>query len=215
MKRIISFCLSVLCVLTILPVNVSAKSEKSGMPETKASTLLLDTGESIEIMGSLVEEDIELYNNRDEYSVTYEYALDSQTLEHIERATHSNEATDEDPTLSVRAYLTLKYKKESGFGSGDNYLLTGVSGHWEILDKTVGVTSAKLGYQIIGYSAYEEKRVYEVVTDISVSNNFSKSTGLTDYIVDDGFSTCMASLILNMKMGNSRTWSWKFDNQLF
>ena len=92
------------------------------------------------------------------------------------------------------------------------YLLTRVSGYWEISAQKVSVESAKLSY---GCSGTFPSPTTQSVTDISVNNYFDISTGFTDYVVPDVLAVMGANLTVNYLMGTSRRWSFTLTNNLF
>lgn len=101
-----------------------------------------------------------------------------------------------DNSISVKSYLTIRYKKNSsGF-----VLLTSVSGKWVVADHTVSVTRAKLRYGC-GNEGGGNPSVSRIV-----SNNFSYNTGYTHYVaMGTTMATAGANLELELKHGSS-TW---------
>lgn len=117
-------------------------------------------------------------------------------------------AQGHDGAYASTVYLTITYFEQN---NPNEYLLTGVSGHWVVGDSRVVVTSASLNY---GCSEVYPDPTTQSKINVSVRNNFSISTGFTDYVSESPGSVVGANLTLDYLMGSSRTWSFTLYNQL-
>lgn len=150
-----------------------------------------DLGNTTTVTGKLVNT-IAPYSANGEYAATYAYDVSMTST-----------ADSPDSGFSSHVYLTIYYKLRDG----RYYLLTRISGYWNIEDYRVTVTSSTLDY-VCG----AQGGVYGV----NVSNNFSVATGFTNYTEDNGiYSSVGARLYLTYKMGTSRTWSFTLDNYVY
>lgn len=120
-----------------------------------------------------------------------------------------------DQTYGVRAYSTIYYDLRY-FGDTAGYLLTNVSGGFQISDGDLGVLNPSGGYGCWGRS----------VTGTTTSNQtgrisfngltFNQSTGFTKYItLDTGADMfgCSTTATIN-ELGTSNTWFIQLDNNL-
>ena len=112
-------------------------------------------------------------------------------------------ADSPDSGFSSHVYLTVYYKLRDG----KYFLLTKVSGYWDIEDYRVTVTSSTLDYKCGAGSG---------VFGVNVSNHFTVATGFTQFTEDQGiYAQVSARLHLTYKMGTSRTWSFTLDNNVY
>ena len=179
MKKIISLilamamCLS-LCVQTFAKENDGVNVEN--VPEMMG-ILRTDDGKEYTIKGVLVSVAPMSRAANDACSATYRYDLPVSP-----QANGSTTESDHDGAAASTVYLTIHYTHRN---TPTEYLLTRVSGYWEISAQKVSVESAKLSY---GCSGTFPSPTTQSVTDISVNNYFDISTGFTDYVVPDVLS---------------------------
>lgn len=206
MKKIISLilamamCLS-LCVQTFAKENDGVNVEN--VPEMMG-ILRTDDGKEYTIKGVLVSVAPMSRAANDACSATYRYDLPVSP-----QANDSTTESDHDGAAASTVYLTIHYTHRN---TPTEYLLTRVSGYWEISAQKVSVESAKLSY---GCSGTFPSPTTQSVTDISVNNYFDISTGFTDYVVPDVLAVMGANLTVNYLMGTSRRWSFTLTNNLF
>lgn len=199
MKKLILVLLTFILCLSTINVFASESSVEQLQPNGTVIGYLVDeSGNKFEVEGKLVNS--VLRNNDGVNSATYEFNLYSSN-----NTLTTNEA---DGSYSVRAYLTIEYKTQN---APTEYLLTKVSGYWNILDSSVTVTNAKLSY---GCTGRFPDQIWTQTKTLNVSNNFSYNTGFSKYVTDDTWSTVGADLTLDLKMGTSRTWSFTIINQI-
>ena len=135
----------------------------------------------------------------DEEITTYEFTLYGNP----EYVLSGNQT---DGSESIKVYLNIHYKTQPN-GKNSEYLLTRVTGNWEMLDSRVSVTNASVSYGCsdTGHSQNGEK---------AVGNNFSVDTGFNGYILPEMGGICGASLTTNLKMGSTRTWTFVMKNNV-
>lgn len=199
-KRICSFVL--VFVLCLIPMQATAANPD--MPSRIEAYLIADSGEVMSVIGQKVDLSQEISelsaSSSSEESSTYVFSLYSNP-------SYTLTANEMDGSLSVRVYLTIKYTTRN---SPAEYLLTNVSGSWEILDSRVSITKAELEYGCTGfYPSYAEQSGSK-----EVSNNFSYDTGFTKYIIPEG-GVLGSYLTLDLLMGQTRQWDFVIKNYLF
>ena len=168
------------------------------IPQTLEATLVSNTGEVINVIGEKVNafaapSGVEASDE----SVTYRFSLYSSP-------SYSLTASEYDGSISVQVFLTINYTTQN---ASTEYLLTGVSGSWDILDRSVNVASAQLTYGCSGVFTTQ-------TATVNVSNNFSYSTGFTNY-VPSVLGSMGANLALTLQMGTTRYWDFYMYNNLF
>lgn len=197
-RLIISMFAVVLCGVLAQPVVAGAEEANSPEPqETVSAYLENENGERIEVIGKLVPS-IQPYSENGEESATYVFDLSSADPELT--------MTDNDITLSVKAWLKIRFRRGD---NGASVLLTGVSGGWTRMDSTVDITNVSLNYGCvdIGPVTSGQKRSIS-----SVSNNFSYNTGFTQY-VPTAVGTAGANMFLSLRRGTAgSTWTFHIQN---
>lgn len=212
------FCFS--CSITAMASGPSSNGNETSIPQTMSAYLYDDAGNCEIVTGYLVKNSVskspnlntliredflnnsQSYSDLDLYSATYAFSLLSTN--------NTLTATGSDGTLASTVYLTINYSKLYN-SYPDYYLLTSVSGHWDIHDSLVRVTSSSLRYYCQGPAP-----AYSQTATRSVSNYFNINTGFTEYVSSCGYGNMMGSeLTVNYKMGTSRTWSFTLFNKLF
>lgn len=195
MRKIFSFLLAVVLISTA-PMSVYARST-NGLLDTGTNithpTMIGyatdDEGNTYEIIGRLVDT-VTPYSTNGVYTSTYAYDI-----------SHTDTADAPDSGYVSHVYLTVHYTLRDG----NYYLLTNVSGYWDIQDYNASVTSANVEY-ICGQSGLQR----------NVSNNFSFATGFTTFTdCDNNGCTVGARLNLTYKIGSSRTWNFTLNNIVY
>lgn len=183
----------ILCMLLMNVIPCFASSTGTNCPQnTVIAYLSNDNGNIIELNGELIAQPQLLSAENNEYSATYMVA--------VPRARRETTSIESDPSLASTVYLTVRYNV-----SGNQYLLTGVAGYWEIEDVNVSVTSSK-----VDYSCHANEHVF----GRTVRNNFSFSTNFSQYTPDNGgYSTVGATLHLKYRM-DSDTWNFDLSNNV-
>lgn len=186
-------------------MNIAANPDSAPSPQL-VGILTADDGTQQEIIGTLVSTNT-TPNSRSLNCVEATYKYD---LEVSPRATGGSKTEyGEDGGYASTVYLTINYSYQN---SPTEYLLTGVSGRWEITDGKASVESATVSY---GCSGQFPKLTTQAVQNKSVTNNFKIQTGFTNYIISDVNAVLGAHLTVNYLMGTSRRWSFTLSNLLF
>lgn len=136
--------------------------------------------------------------------VTYRYDIPT-----LYSAGGSTEVHAPDDGYSSTVYLTIQYNTRN---TPTEYLLTRVSGYWEIADPRVSVESASVSYGCSG--AFPSLTAHQSVLNVPVTNNFGIDTGFTDYVASGSVATVGANLTVNYLMGTSRRWSFTLENNI-
>lgn len=148
-----------------------------------------ENGNTYEVIGTLVETIVPRSTNGT-YASTYAYDI-----------SHRDTADAPDSGYVSHVYLTVHYKLRDG----NYYVLTNVSGYWDIQDYNATVTNANVEY-ICGQTGLTR----------NVPNNFSFATGFTTFTdCDDSGCTVGARLNLTYKIGSSRTWTFSLPNMVY
>lgn len=114
--------------------------------------------------------------------------------------------TDNDITLSVKAWLTIRFRKGE---NGAPVLLTGVSGGWTRMDSIVDITNVSLNYGCVDIGPVTSGQKRSIA---SVSNNFSYTTGFNNY-VPTTVGTAGANMFLSLRRGIAgSTWTVHVQN---
>lgn len=201
-KKLLSSLFTLILLLSIISIKVSASEILiSPMPQTIKATLISDTGEFFNVEGEKINVFTTPYCIRayDE-SATYKFTLYSNR-------SNSLTASESDGSMSVIVFITINYETRN---TPTEYLLTSVSGHWDIEDKRVSITNAELTYGCSGFFPFPTTQTETK----NVSNNFYYSTGFSNYITQ--YKGVMgANLNLDLQMGTTRRWSFFMSNNLF
>lgn len=196
----------ILLVLFMVPIQGFAIELNDNLnfeiPQTMTGYLLDEAGSLVTVTGYLVtQEDISLYGLLDdETNLTYAFTLYSGP-------NYTLTAEDTDGSMSVRVYLTIRYTTQN---TPTEYLLTNVSGSWDILDSKVTVYNAELTYGCSGILPFPTTQS----ATHTVTNNFNYNTGFTDYIIQN-YGYMGANINLYLRMGSQRTWEFFMQNNLF
>ncbi len=208
MKKI----LSVFLIISIALFSVISSS--AAAPELSSiGTIVSETGKSLPVQGRLTKQ--ELIATPTEFGV-----LDFQsanTYEYYIAVPRSNETTtvdDYDSSISVHGFLTIVCSTQESSGL-TAYLLTRVSGSYNITDESVSVTSSKVSYGCT--SMIDPESLDQSVSNRSVANPFSIDTGFSVYAPlthsgDQG--SCGASYSMNLRRGTSSNWTFTLDNHI-
>lgn len=193
-------------VLCLIPMQATAANtvDFPVMPSEIEAYLISDSGEVFSVIGQKVDllQEVNEFSawSPSEGSATYVFSLYADP-------SYTLTANEMDGSLSVRVYLTIKYTTRN---SPTEYLLTNVSGSWEILDSRVSVTKAVLDYGCSGfYPSYTQQSASK-----EVSNGFNCDTGFTKYVVAEG-GVLGSYLTLDLLMGQTREWDFRIKNYLF
>lgn len=190
MKRSALFLLSLLLVFQLTLPAHAIEANALTIPSTMIGYATDDNGNSYELIGELVETTVP-YSLNGTYSATYAYDVSMTST-----------ADSPDSGFASHVYLTVYYKLRDG----NYYLLTAVSGYWEIQDYNATVTSSTVDY-VCGPAGG--------IYGVSVSNNFYISTGFTEFTdATADFYQVRARLHLTYQMGTSRTWSFTLNNNI-
>ena len=173
-----------------IPVS-AAENEFPVLRDTMIGYATDEDGNRYEIIGELVETSTPR-SIGENYSATYAYDVSKVTT-----------ADSADSGNASHVYLTVYYTLRDG----QYYLLTAVSGRWEILDHQASVISSTISYSC---------HPYEYAHNVPVTNNFYKNTGFTLFTEDNGvYSIVGATLHLQYLIGSSRTWTFDLQNNVF
>ncbi len=222
MKKLFIFTVSlvlVFCIICSPTFSVYARAEKANdnlYDEIQADTiesqvsydqlqeiigiLRLDDGSQHQIIGTAV------YgvqrSNHTENAVTYTFTIPKSL-------TRGGSSTiyEPDDGYSSTVYLTINYTTRN---DGAEYLLTSVSGYWDIHDWRVSVESAFLSYGCTSYASL----ITQSIRDVAVGNDFDITTNFSQYIPEQ-YGVMGANLTVNYLMGTSRRWSFTLTNNLF
>lgn len=133
------------------------------------------------------------------------YAFDLYETENILTA------KGKDGALSSIVYLTIEYLETDEYPA--SYLLTAVSGHWEIKVSNVQIESATLNYGCSGTGREVHSALLSQTNTLPVQNYFSYNTGFDKYVCDFGFAANVgAYLDLHYLMGTTRRWTFTLNN---
>ncbi len=184
------------CLLIILyePSNIYAINSTS----TIMGYLTSEDGMNIPVKGFLERREY-IRNSESETNVadTYRFEVPS-------RLVHNDTAQSPDSGYVSTVYLTITYTTTST--TPTEYLLTKVSGYWVITDSQASVENAYLSYCCTDLGA-----PLQHVSNLSVSNNFTKTTNFSSYIVNI-YADMGAKLELHYLYGTSRRWTFSLEN---
>lgn len=203
-KKTCCLFLSVILLMFSVPMNIfAAESSVSNVPKTVNATLVSDSGKIFNVIGEKVNNPIKPFSvDTNNESATYKFSLYSNPE-------YTLTATKKDGSLSVEVFLTINYVSKN---SPAEYLLTSVSGKWNIFDRRVSVSQADLTYGCIGRFPSLTNQ-HELVRD--VKNNFSYQTGFSKYVINHDTSTMGANLEMKLSMGSTRHWNFSVNNNAF
>ena len=140
----------------------------------------------------------------EEHSKTYVYCV---SPEYITPYTNGNTQTNGgwDSTYSVYGSVTVTYNTRPHDNSvAEEYLLTKVSGSWEIKDRSVSISDRFVAYTCQGVGEQSQ-----ITQKTPTSNSFSYSTGYKNYVTDDTISTIVgAHSEVTLKRGIYDTHPW-------
>lgn len=207
MKTTISLLLAIVFVLAS-PMSVFATAENNtSQLAPMVGILTLDDGTQVEIIGKLCSINTRTTTSNDTcLSITYQYDIPRPASN--ARAGGESTIWDHDGGVASNVYLTLHYLTRN---SPAEYLLTAVSGYWDVHDPKASVESAYLTY---GCSGLFPLPVSQHAYDIPVNNNFYVATSFTNYIANIDWSVLGAYLKVNYLMGTARRWDFTLKNYL-
>ena len=198
MKKIISFILALVCCFS--PVSVFAQMLPSNSFSNPIGYLTDENGNTIEIEGFIVNNDIAPLADNDEFSQTYGFNVP------LSVAPNDHTLSGPDDGYESTIYLTLYYTTKNE--GATLYRLNAVAGRWVINNpNNVSVTSAFLRYGCSDAISFSQ------AGSCYVENNFHVATGFANYITTYG-AGMGANLTLKYLMGNSRTWTFTFTNNI-
>lgn len=167
---------------------------------TPIAVLSNDNGEEYHIAGTLINS-VKARGINGEGHQTYAFDVP------IPYADHNDEVTDTDSSISVRATLKIYYKNKGT--TPDEYLLTRISGNYNIIDPQVQVGSSKVMYACNGLFP-ETVNNQRVELNLS-GNSFDYYTNFTKYVTEED-GLIGAKYTLNLKRGTSSKWTFIVDN---
>ena len=194
MRKLCALLLATIMTFTVPMSAYATSSYTIYNPEIVVAPTMIghatdENGNTYEIVGTLVDT-IAPRSTNGTYVSTYAYDI-----------SHTNTADAPDSGYVSHVYLTIRYTLRDG----NYYLLTNVSGHWDIQDYNASVTNATVEY-ICGQSGLSR----------NVSNNFSFATGFSTFTdCDASGCTVGARLNLTYKIGSSRTWTFSLPNIIY
>lgn len=204
-KRIVALFLVLTMAVCLMPVSAFADNAKrdyqNNLPNM-TGVLVGDDGSRYIIEGTVVS--IERFLISDTNSATIKYELPAAIMN---RTSITEDGID--GGIASVVYLTITYSSKN---TPKEYLLTNVSGYWDITDSKTTVESAYLSY---GCSGMFPNPTSQAVNDLPVTNDFDEDTGFTNYVTSDIYAVMGANLTLNYLMGASRRWSFTLTNNLF
>ena len=121
-----------------------------------------------------------------------------------------------DQTYGVRAYSTIYYDLKY-FNGEAGYLLTRVSGGFQISDGQLGLLNINGNYGCFGTAPGGGATTGQQGTISFRGLTFDKSTGFTKYVTGDGDSEMLGCTISGTvrDSSNGQTWRLVLDNKLF
>lgn len=191
----VSACLGAIVFPTLAMANDS--NPGSGRPqETVFAYLESPDGEIKPVEGQLVPA-LKALNIDSDKSATYVFTVSPSDFELTKAQT--------DGSYAVKAYLTIYYRTQN---NGSSVLLTGVGGHWTIVDKSVRVKNVRLRYGCDdGFVMGSQSR--EIA---SVGNYFSYGTGYQTYVLAAS-GTAGANILMSLQHGTvGSTWTMFVQN---
>ena len=208
MKRTISILLSLIFLFPAsTPLAAASYSEVQTAPaDTMYGILRDENGTEYQIKGVLVSSaENQVARNGSAFtamSATYAYAIPAQP-----RAGYSQTIYDNDGAIASTVYLTVHYTRELNLPAADNYLLTAVSGHWELGNSMTSVTGAELDYECTSIT-----HTHQDVNNVPVVNNFWIDSYFTTPVAPGIRTKLGAELTVHYLMGTSRRWSFTLGN---
>lgn len=202
MKKLLNIIITFIFV--IVPINTLASSSSSNLTNDNliVGYLTDDEGETIEVKGTLVNQ--EKKRNILDNSNTYLFEL------YRNRSSNTLTSSEKDSTLSIKVYMTISYtKNRDSSGSSNLYLLTKVSGYWNMLDSRVfvsGTPNLRVGCTDFKTSSQ--------IKNYSVNNYFSINPRFTNAVLLTSGGEMGGTLSIKLAMNNSRTWTFSMSNQL-
>ena len=189
--RFLSLLVVIFCIVGLtIPVS-AAENGTPCLREEMIGYATDEDGNRYEIIGELVDTSTPR-SIGGSYSATYAYDV-----------SRVNTADSADSGNASHVYLTVHYILRDG----QHYLLTAVSGRWVISDHQASVISSTISYSC---------HPYENAHNIAVPNDFYRETGFTLFTPDNGtYSAVGATLHLRYLIGNSRTWTFDLQNNVF
>ncbi|MBN2794481.1 MAG: hypothetical protein JXR88_03675 [Clostridia bacterium] len=178
--------------------TVTLKNEKGAEIPMK----ILKTAQVIELNNSK----LFTRNTKQDIAVTVVAVVDESAYQSRSSSGTITES-DWDATKGVKAYCTIYYTQNSS--ADDRYLLTKVTGGWNVEDSSIRISNREVDYACKGWApgGYNNSQEGEIS---SPGLTFSKNTGFSTYVTDD-IIACNTRCTL--KRGTSSTWSLSITNQ--
>jgi hypothetical protein len=205
MKKSIISLVTLFSILVIMvsPVSATCADPNNAPVPIASGRLTFEDGTCCDIEGKLVSTNTQCRSSSPIHELTYQFDILASNIQDA-----SLTVSQLDDTVSSRVYLTIYYSSQN---SPTEYLLTAVSGYWELKDSRVSVESATVTY---GCSGFFPTATTQHAWDVPVSNNFTCYTGFTNFVNANG-GVMGAHLTVNYLMGTARRWSFTISNLLF
>lgn len=185
-------------------------------PETMEGSLISDSGETMIVVGNLVEEPTEISEfSLLNFDTTSDLKSNSASYEFEIYSTRTGNLTvnQSDSTLSVRVILTINYTESTS--APRSARVDRVSGSWTRLDPTVLVSSRTLTTGSTGPTEGSPGYVEQYRTFTNVPSTFNYTTGFTRLVNQaGGLGDVGANLSMTISRGSS-SWTLRVTNNLF
>ena len=153
--------------------------------------------------------------NEDSTRETYVFAvpeeiISNDSLEDSIASSGSGSSSQYDTSYSVYGYITYYYSTKYAHGC-TGYLLTSVTGGWQIVDSSVSITNREVTYACYGITLTDtgfgvNNSQYQ--TKYPTTNSFSYNSGFSEYVYKDGsVSTLGTSSEATLRHGGSSEWT--------
>lgn len=204
-KRFTSLFLALAMVLGLSGQAFAAEvqGDEQEIAPVGTARLVCEDGREYDIAGELVSTSSRLATMSAGDMITeqtYRYEIPAALTAGGETTIHDN-----DGGYASTVYLTICWETVGG-----KYLLTNVSGHWEISDYNASVESTSLVFGCTGGEATQTNWL----NPASVGNYFNVNTGFKTHVSSFG-GVMGANWTLNYLMGTSRRWKFTITNNLF
>ncbi len=205
-KKVFSMFLAIMMLCPIITPVYAIEIEKPTIkiPPAMRGVVTDMDGNQYVVEGVLVET-LQPQNNG-EISATYRYDVPMRA------ATGSITEEGIDGGYCSRVYLTIYFNRDiyEDNEAVNTYLLTRVSGEWELSVSNTRIESAYLSYTCTSVIPHISQSAF----DVEVDNNFNVYTGFTRYVPETPAALVSASLTVNYIMGTTRRWSFTLINEL-
>lgn len=212
-----------MCLLSIgMPASAKSQSIKemfesaAHSPQTRAFSPVRASVEIIGEDGNEYSVDVFEYtpstiSNNLRQIRTFVFSTEPEYVTSRAGNTQSNTAWDD--SISVYGYITVAYNSRPAGIDGRNteYLLTNVSGGWEISDHSVSLSNRR-----VAYTCQYIMDISQITSQKPTSNTFSYNTGYSVYVPDDGVSSVLgANSSVDLAHGTSSKWSLSVEANIF